>query len=375
MKAAIREQLRYRMNRKIRALATWITGVATVRSNEERLDFHREQIKRILLVRATFRLGDSVLATPAIFLFRKRFPDAQIDFVGPVISKTLFENLPIDNHYQIFQRPPKAAWAYLPLLKRIRSMKYDLAVDVSCSKSALGGFIVGLSGARFRVGLKGRHDTWLNVRLDRPEDYNKYRNFPAFMRSMGLEAQDLYPSIILSADEREEGRRQLGTLLGERDRARPVIGIFVGGRKTWGKRWPKENFRAIINDLHGQGIKVIVFIGPEEKDVIPYFRETLPIGVPVVSELSVRMFAAMVSNCDLFLCCDSGPMHLACALGVRTIAVFLLRYNSNRWAPPSNLARMVYQEGEASVSEVIDACCLELNLISRQRKIAKTVNA
>jgi ADP-heptose:LPS heptosyltransferase len=87
------------------------------------------------------------------------------------------------------------------------------------------------------------------------------------------------------------------------------------------------------------------------------------------------MFASMVFNCDLFLCCDSGPMHLACALGVRTVAIFLLRYNSNRWAPPSNLARMVYQEGEASVSEVIDACRLELNLISRQRKIAKTVNA
>ena len=111
--------LRYWLNKRIRALATWITGLVTARSAEKQLDFHREQIEKILLVRATFRMGDSILATPAIFLFRRNFPDARIDFVGPTISDSLFQNLPIDYHYPIYQSVQKACWAYALLLKRL----------------------------------------------------------------------------------------------------------------------------------------------------------------------------------------------------------------------------------------------------------------
>ena len=71
----------YSLNDKIRTLAMRMMAFVTSRSKEERLDFGKERIERILLVRATFRLGDSILATPAIFLFRRNFPHARIDFV------------------------------------------------------------------------------------------------------------------------------------------------------------------------------------------------------------------------------------------------------------------------------------------------------
>jgi len=353
--------LRYKVNKKIRTLATWMTGLITSRSNEERVDFQREPIRKILLVRATFRMGHSVLATPAVFLFRKNFPHARIDFAGPAISKPLFQNLPITNHYQIHQRFPKSCWAYVPFMKQIRSTKYDLAIDVSCSKSALGAFIVGFSGARFRVGLRGRWDHWFNVRVERPAQNSKYRNLPDFVRSMGLQSEELLPSLILSADEKENGRRQLEMLLADRDPTGPIVGVFVGGRKSWRKRWPKEHFKELISDLHAQGVKVIVFRGPEEKDVVRYFERALPWGVPFVFESSPRKFAALVSNCDLFVSCDSGPMHMACAMGVRTIAIFLLQHNRERWAPPSSIARLVDQSAPRTVKELVKVCRMELD--------------
>jgi hypothetical protein len=64
----------YYFNDKIRTLTMRMMALVTRRSKEERLDFGKERIERILLVRATFRLGDSLLATPAIFLFRRNFP-------------------------------------------------------------------------------------------------------------------------------------------------------------------------------------------------------------------------------------------------------------------------------------------------------------
>jgi heptosyltransferase III len=367
--------LRYLLNKRVRVLAMWITGLITVRSKDQRLDFDRERIDKILLVRATFRMGDSILATPAIFILRRNFPHARIDFVGPVISKCLFQNLPIVQHYQIYQRPPKAAWAYVPLMKHIRATKYDLAIDVSCGKSALGAFIVGFSAARFRVGLRGRRDRWFNVRLDRPAETSKYKNLPILFRSMGLPAQEVFPSLILSPDEKDKAKRQLRVAVMRRDPTDPVVGIFVGGRRSIGKRWPKENFMQVITNLNTQCINLVVFVGPEEKDVIGYFKETLPRDVPLVFEPSTRIFAALVSNCALFIACDSGPMHLACALGVRTIGIVVKKFNSERWMPPPSLARVVYQTQGHSITELIDACYRELENFSvkgQRRRVENT---
>jgi heptosyltransferase-3 len=85
-------------------------------------DILEQPIHKILLVRATFRIGDSVLSTPAIIMFRRRFPDARIDFVGGPVSKVLLQNLPIDNHYPITRRFPYACWSYLALLMYIRKL-------------------------------------------------------------------------------------------------------------------------------------------------------------------------------------------------------------------------------------------------------------
>ena len=113
----------------------------TVSPGEEAINLRGQNIKKILLVRALFRMGDSILATPAISLLRDNFPSATIDFVGPRIAKELYQNLPIDQCYEIHRSFPKVCWSYLVLLKCLRQEKYDLALDVSGSSAALGSFI------------------------------------------------------------------------------------------------------------------------------------------------------------------------------------------------------------------------------------------
>ena len=93
MKRAISDGL----DGKIRPLAMQLMSRITPTDSEAKSDLQRNQIKKILLVRSVFRMGDSLLATPAILIFRKNFPHARIDFVGPSIAKLLYENLPI-NH-------------------------------------------------------------------------------------------------------------------------------------------------------------------------------------------------------------------------------------------------------------------------------------
>lgn len=351
------KSFRYSLNQKIRLIAKWFLRSVTIKSTERLFEIHKEKIDKILLVRGNFRMGDSILATPAISVFRKNFSNARIDFVGSRVSETLFRNLPIDHHFSITRRYPQSAWDYFVLMKQLRSVGYDVAVDVSCSQSAMGSFVVGFSGARFRVGLRGEWDRWFNVRLPRPPEKNKYRILPAFLKALGLESVETLPSLVLTAAEKEKGKKKIRELV-RWDRA-PVVGVFVGGRRTWAKRWPIENFCQLITALHWEGINVVTFFGPEENSLIGFFRDALEPTIPLVFEPSSRDFAAMVSNCDLFVSCDSGPMHLACALGIRTVAIFQ-HPNSDHWGPPPTLGRIVYQPGGCSVEEVLETCLQEL---------------
>ena len=229
---ALPKIFRYSLNRKLRGATNGIMRWVTAESNEERLDLHKEQLKKILLVRATFRMGHSILVIPAILLFRKHFPHARIDFVGAPVSAKLFRNLPIDHHFSVTRRYPGSAWDYPLLLRQLRSVGYDIAVDLSCSQSAMASFIVGFSRARFRVGLRGQWDRWFNVRIRRPSERNKYRTMSAFLKALGLEVQEGLPSSLLSDREKQEGRKRIEELAGWGG-GRPTVGVFVGARKRW----------------------------------------------------------------------------------------------------------------------------------------------
>ena len=123
----------------------------------------------------------------------------------------------------------------------------------------------------------------------------------------------------------------------------------------------------LIKKLTARGIRIVVFLGPEEQERMAYFTDNLKPHAPVIFEPALRKFAAMVSQCKLFLTCDSGPMHLACALGVRTIAIFQ-NNDFSRWGPPAHIARIVHDPEVVSVGTVEAACLAEFSALSGFRQ-------
>jgi len=194
---------------------------------------------------------------------------------------------------------------------------------------------------------------------------------PELIASLGLKSQKLFPVLVLSKLETAEAGRRIHGMIG--GGSGPVVGIFVGGRKTRGKRWASANFIELAVLPRSQGARPIVFVGPEERDTLPYLRAVLAHRVPVVFEPDVRARAAMVANCDLFVACDSGPLHLACALGVRTVAIFL-KSNFDRWEPPAELGRIVYRETGVRVMDILTACRIEVDRRFGEREAGRIVN-
>ena len=329
------------------------------RSNVESLDTGSGSVKKILLVRANFRMGNAILALPAIAAFRKNFPDATIDFVGSPISNLLFQGQSLNHHFVAPRRFPRVVWGYPQMMRQLRANRYDLAVEVSCSQSGIGSFIVGLSGARIRAGIAGRWDRLFNLRVDKLATPNKYRKLSEFLAALGLQQIDSVGSLAFTAAEKTAGLEKLESLT--RKITGNTVGVFVGGRKLRGKRWPLENFIEVIEGLRHDGATVVVFLGPEEKDIADSLRGFLDPSVPIVFEPSARKFAAIVAHLDLLICCDSGPMHLACATGIRVLAIFQAR-DVSRWSPPPSAARVVSGADGVSPAMVLAAARDELSL-------------
>lgn len=350
-------RINYRLDRIIRSSAMGVSKMLTSRSADEAVEWQRERVEKILLVRGVFRMGNAILAAPAIELLAKNFPHAQIDFVGPPIANRLFQNLPLRKFYEISRSFPRVGWSYFTLIKQLRAHRYDLAIDVSGSSAAMGSFIVGLSGAHWRAGIRGKWDRWFNLRADRRGANNKYSNLPSLLADLGFKTEPRFPTLAFTEQERCLAAARLGERLAPGTGA--LVGIFVGGRKARGKRWEPGNFAAVATGLQNTGARTVIFVGPEERHLIGYFKATLANRGAVVFEPDVRKFAAAVANCNLFVTCDSGPMHLACALGVRTVAIFL-KNDMARWAPPAALAQVLYRESGITTRDVLDACGTEL---------------
>jgi heptosyltransferase-3 len=360
--APTKRPLRYRLDRLIRNLVMGaISGLASGRNNAT-IDPRGLDLKRILLVRANFRIGNAILTLPAIAAFRKNYPTAQIDYVGSQISRLLFVNQPLDRHYETPRRFPQVLWQYFILLRRLRANQYDLALDVSCSQSGLASFVIGLSGAHIRAGCAGKWDGLFNFRVDKLRESNKYRKLSELLTALRLNAIAEVGRLKFSAAELSDGRAALASAVGKV--SGPIVGIFIGGRKLRGKRWPLENFVEVVVGLTQKGFRVVTFLGPEEADIADEIKLALGPGALLVAEPSLRKFAVMVSQLDLFICCDSGPMHLACAVGVRVLAIFRQR-DLARWAPPASVARTVSSAATVSAGAVLSAALEELSSGSR----------
>src|SRR5262249_13318235 len=163
------------------------------------------------------------------FSFRKLFPNARIDFLGAPLVTELFKDLGFDNVFTITRSYPGSALYYPLLLHQLRSTDYELAVDVCCSKSAMGAFLVGFSSARLRIGIRGKWDRWFNVRVNKISEINKYKILPRYLKSLGLECDFTAPLLFLTKAEQEAGRNKLQSLINGAA-CGTIVGVFVGAR-------------------------------------------------------------------------------------------------------------------------------------------------
>ncbi len=274
------------------------------------------EFKRILIVQTAY-LGDAILVTPLIRATKQLFPEARIDALVIPQTANALQNNPHLNRIILFDKRTNKRSAFGQTLKKLKKSKYDLAI--TAHNSLTTGLLLFLAGIPQRVGfdrnpiryfltrripmLKSGHTIQKNLTLLNP--------FSPQTFSMQSE---LFPSL-------EDKNVALGLLQGF-DEHRPKIAIAPGS--VWPtKRWPKEYYIQLTKALKDNFN--LIFIGIKEEralcsEIIAEAGASEAINT--AGELSILQSAAVIEQCDLMICNDSGALHLANAMQTDVFAFF-----------------------------------------------------
>ena len=280
-------------------------------------------VRSILLVRPNFRLGNALITSPLIAALRERFPGARIDYLGGEGTLAVLDGLPIDERMLMSRGFVLRPWRFVALFLELRRRRYDLAIEGAMG-SFSGGLYVWLCGARHRLGVPRRNERFLDVRLPPTPVAHAYDGPVAFAAHLGVRCADR-PTYVISPDERLCAVNLLRerALVAPDGHVSPFIAFFVGGHGA--KRWPSERWIDLASRVAADGGRVALFAGPEEAASVPALRSALDGRAVVVEPQPLRTFAAVLGAAALVVTPDSGPMHLAVAVGTPVVAVLASR--------------------------------------------------
>jgi ADP-heptose:LPS heptosyltransferase len=306
-----------------------------------------------VLFLAEGQLGDLLLLTPAIRGLKESFPEATIsvlvverrDSGGPrgvqgellVPGKdTILSNNPHISHIYCVRRDYlrhlsglRRLGAELAVLRFIREKNYDTVISTFPEdRFALWAL---LSGAKVRVGQKHRGFGW--VYNHAPEAGKKERGVLEYycdlVRLVGATMYGVGTSFYPS----EEGNEWVENRLREHDlpRETPFIVVHPGATGDY-KVWPPDRFAELIRRLQeSTGIPVVLCGGPQDTDAIESVRLNLSHPVIVMNtSAKVERLGALLQRATLCISNDSGPRHLAVAVGTPSLALFR-QHHDREW--------------------------------------------
>jgi heptosyltransferase-2 len=282
-----------------------------------------------ILVRATNWVGDAVMSIPALEALRARFPRAEIVLVAKPWVSELYWHHPAVNR-QIVYKPTsehRGASGFLKLAREIREDQFDLAILLQNAFQA--AWMARLARIPVRIGYATDARSALLTDAIEPPPPAAYGHQVYYYLNLlfraGLTAKPEAVEEIrihLSDDEKTWALKKLDSLgLGGQ---RYLIGIAPGAAFGPAKRWLPERFGALADRLIGAlGADVLIFGSEAEKPLAEEIAHAMK-HTPIVlaGETSLRELLSLMAGCRLMVANDSGPMHLAAAMGIPLIAIF-----------------------------------------------------
>jgi len=281
---------------------------------------------RILIIRLS-AIGDVVRTVPAMQVLRDAFPQAHIDWIVERKSADIVEGHPALDGLIVFERP-EGAWEssrqFARLCRDIRNKRYDIAVDFHGILKS--GVIAAATRAKKRYGFarpRSQEGSALaytervavpanklnraeeNLRLCQAIDPNARWQAPLVY--VPVEVQDTVDEFFEEAFDSDK----------------IVVALHAPVDRPE-KQWPLAHFAALADMLLADGrFEVMLTWGPGQfsvvEEVLALTRRN-PTVAPETPDL--KHYAGLAASCGLYVGCDTGPMHIASAMGRPVVAIF-----------------------------------------------------
>jgi ADP-heptose:LPS heptosyltransferase len=290
--------------------------------------------RRVLLLRLE-RIGDLVMALDGIATVRAELPDAEIDLVVGSWNASLAALIPGLTRVETLDAPwlargagaagaaGAATWSGLIRSARTwRERRYDLAVNFE--PDIRSNFLLWIAGAPRRVGYwTAGGGAFLTTATDYEPSAHVATNAVRLARAAtGARESGSDAGARARLDPPDSARRDAARLLDQR--ASPIVGVHTSGGRAI-KQWPPERFRELARRLIDEREATIVLTGGDsDRELVRAVKADLPPSrvIDLCGTLDLTMLAAVIERLDLFVTGDTGPMHVAHAVGTPTVSIF-----------------------------------------------------
>jgi ADP-heptose:LPS heptosyltransferase len=295
------------------------------------------QRRRILVVYLSPHLGDAVMLMPMLERLREAHPEAKVELAIDSLAAPLFRMLPwLDHVYgvKVSDGVRRRFFSFRGIWRLVRAYRENMqnvTVDV-CVMPRWGDDayrshnLAYLIGAPRRIGWTSKNLEYSDVLLsekydDGPSTLDAVR-FCRLLASSGL-IPEFSEGEIASSSVRSMGEIALATAWrGLADRLgidnRPFA-IVSPGASHPSRRWPIEGWLVLMQWLRRQGLEIVILSGPGDADVARQLYNADGEAILVAGTTSLTESVTLMSHASLFLGNDSGPGHIAGALGVPTL--------------------------------------------------------
>ena len=284
-----------------------------------------ENEPRSILVVEYWNLGDFVMLTPFFKNIRLHYPKAHIALLGSprtipmaegqgLIDEIIPVTVPWAQHMSRWKKYFSRHWMNLfRCMRQVRARRFDLGFTARAD--IRDSFILWAGGVKRRVGYGFAHGGTLltdvaQPDLSRPHYTDRWLHL---LEHQGKPVLDRRPELRVGPEQRAFAKGFLGEL--GLDNGDMLVGFHTGARNEV-RQWGHEKFLEVARRLTALfPVKILWFQdpgAPEKPTSGPFIPVTLPL----------KEFLAVLSECRVLVCNDTGPMHMASGLGVPVVAVF-----------------------------------------------------
>ena len=285
--------------------------------------------KKILIINP-YGIGDVLFTTPVISNLRLAFPKASIAYLANRRTADFLKyNADISQVFEYERDEFVGNWQkYLKLYQRIKQESFDVVFDFSLNSSF--GFFSFACGIKERVGFDYRkRGLWLTHRIPLLglEDKHVIEYYLDLLRAIQVPVKTSKITLDVPDNEIQWAKEWLNRH--QVDGNKPLIAVIPGGGASWGKaakykRWAASNYAQLIDKIIENFDAGIILMGdPKEEELCRevVIQAHFPLHF-AVGETSLLGLAALLMQCQGAIVNDGGPLHVAVAVGVKTVSIF-----------------------------------------------------